>query len=78
LEPGIGSLRLLWSFPAEEFKLDYGHWKRKGLLGRITLGEHVHNFELTGLEATPYVISIKTYGGRHLEKVRAIQGTPLP
>jgi alpha-tubulin suppressor-like RCC1 family protein len=78
VEPGAGSLRLLWSFPAEEFKLDYSHWNRKGLLGRITLGQHVHNFELTGLEATPYVILIKSYGRRHLEKLRAIQGTPLP
>jgi alpha-tubulin suppressor-like RCC1 family protein len=45
--------------------------------GKIALGEQASSFEFTGLEAEPYVIFIKSASRRHLEKKRAILGTPL-
>jgi hypothetical protein len=42
------------------------------------LGEQANSFEFTGLEAEPYMIFIKSDGKHHLEKRRAILGTPLP
>jgi alpha-tubulin suppressor-like RCC1 family protein len=80
LEPGIGSLKLLWTLHAEEYRLEP---HRRSLeeaneaKARVRLGEQVHSFEFAGLEAQPYVITIKSIGNDHLEKKREIVGTPL-
>jgi alpha-tubulin suppressor-like RCC1 family protein len=49
----------------------------EGFHEKIVLGEQANSFEFSGLEATPYVVLIKSAGGRHAEKKRVIRGTPF-
>ncbi len=56
---------------------DEGEEGAEASLGKVALGEQASSFEFTGLEAEPYVIFIKSTNRHHVEKKRAILGTPL-
>ncbi|HLM85623.1 MAG TPA: hypothetical protein VK272_05485 [Solirubrobacteraceae bacterium] len=50
----------------------------KPWLGPFKLGGQAHGYEVSGLEAQPYLIIVKSIANHRLERKRVIVATPLP